>query len=149
MAGKVRPFEWHSEVGGHPVVVQGVIENGRFVITAELICLEVPTVRHGKDERGDFAIIDEGEWSQPDGMVLKVEPDYDSMPLPDGTYRPSGLEISKVRPPPPRTLGDLEVRVVMETGELPESFNLVVPNSWCISIQFDSQGNCDGFSSFA
>ncbi len=149
MAGKVRPFERHSEVGGHLVALRGVIEKGQFVITAELIRLEVPTVRQGKDVRGDFAVIDEGEWSQPDGTVIKVEHCYDSMPLPDGSYRHSGLEVSKVKPPSPRTVGDLEVRAVMETGGLPGSFNLVVPDIWCIAIQFDSQGNCDGFSSLA
>lgn len=143
MAGKVRPFERDLEVSGSAYRVRGSIESNRFVITSVLIRIEVEVSEIGEDDRGSFVILTERECVEPDGTLLSVEHEG-SDPWPDG-YKPRpGLVITKAKPAPSSTRGDIEVKAVCLTGYLPNAMNLIVPHEWSFSVYFDSMGNIDG-----
>lgn len=147
MAGKVRPFERDLEVSGPTYRVRGTIESNRFVITSVLIRIEVEISEIGEDDTGPFVILTERECVEPDGTLLSVEHES-SEPWPDG-YKPEpGLVISKAKPAPSSTRGDIEVQAVCLTGYLPSAMNLIVPHEWSFSVYIDSMGNIDGISAF-
>jgi len=145
MPGKVRPFYRPYEFCGQTIPVRGSIEGQRFVIAADLLpIIEAEATEIGEDDRGPFAILEENEWSLPDGTVVKVEHEYEE-PWPNGYTPKPGLMISKVEPESPRKVGAVEVEVLIQTGIPPGMVNLVgIGPKWSCSVHFNSIGHLDG-----
>lgn len=153
MGGKVRPFEHYVLVGASDkVLAHGQIENNRFVITIRLLQIEVETIEVSEDKYGPFAVLEEKIYPWRDKFELVVQREYDvpswvvdelgnEEMLPPG---PPGLEITLRELRDPRTIGDLEVKAVIDTGISPSEMNLLVPCKWGLSIYFNSIGKVDG-----
>lgn len=130
---KVRPFERNIGFGDQTIRVRGVVGDNGYILAADSIGFEIKlrTLEIGRDEKGQFAVLEKGEDVRRDGAIVKVEPGD------------SGLEISVAKVAPDET-----IHMAQEVCRLnhvdPGAVNLIVPNDWSISVFFDRAGNIDG-----
>ena len=82
---RLRPFRKHLERERHlPMLeVAGRIEGKRFIVSAIGYEIGLDTIEVGDDERGPYALVNEGEQTLPNGFKVRVEVEPDEH-LPPG-----------------------------------------------------------------
>lgn len=126
MGFKVRPFQRDMEFQGQNLAFSGAIQEEIYVIALRGLEHRLPTLDVGADQRGAFAIIEEGEELVTSNLLLTVAPEHE----PDS---PTGCQISVRRLNDPKKLDEL----VRRQGYDPLSVNFLVPVEYGASVCFD------------
>ncbi len=135
MRFKVRPFQREMEHEGQHFAFSGAIQGKIYIIAVRGLEHRLSTLDAGADERGAFAIIEEGEELVTSSLLLTVAPEHE----PDS---PTGCQISVRRLNDPKKLDDF----VRRQGYDPTSVNLLVPVQYGASVYFDHDVNVNGIA---
>jgi hypothetical protein len=143
---KVRPFERDIWLEDRTIRVRGIVTNKGYILAADSVGLEIKlsATHTGMDEKGKFAVLEEGEQLKSDGSIVKVE-QYSEEPFPGTDFAPSGLEISVTMVASDKTKQTYE-DIFRSDNIDPGKVNLIVPNEWSFSIYYNSVGNVDGLA---
>jgi len=121
------------ECEGQHFAFSGAVQGKIYVIALPGFEYRLPTLDVGADQRGAFAIVEEGEELVTYNLLLTVAPEHE----PDS---PTGCQISVRRLNDPKKLDEC----LRRQGYDPTSVNLLVPVQYGASVYFDHDGNVNG-----
>ncbi len=144
---KVRSFERDIPLEDSTIRVRGIVMNQGYILAVDSVGIEVKigASEFGKDERGEYAVLESGEWFGCNGSVVKIEPSSEE-PYPGTNFTPSGLKLSVMMPSSDKTVQAHEETCCRANIDL-NKVNLFVPNGWSSSIYYNCVGNADGVAS--
>ena len=141
---KVRPFERDIGLEGQAIRVRGIVADKGYILAVDALGLEVKlgTPQFGMDEKGKFAVLEEGEQLEFDESIVKIEP-FSEEPYEGTHFAPSGLKISVMMVASDKTV-QVHEGICRLANIDPNKVNLIVPHEWSFSVYFDSFGNVEG-----
>lgn len=136
---KVRPFERLFDADtDRPLRASATLDGDEVLVKIDGSEHRLRAVERGRDELGEFAFIEPGEWKLNFGFVLTVEVElYED--------EPCGCRIGLTRPQPEEVLKEAH-DAIRAQGMDPESANVLLPPSAAVSVYFDHWGTMRGHS---
>lgn len=85
MTFQIRPVEEFIERSGSTAIrVCGKIDSQHYTLSVDSAIFSIPIPEEGADEYGQFAIVDEGDFAQPSGFVIRIAIDISSVEIEPG-----------------------------------------------------------------